>query len=141
DDREQRHRRNAQLDTALGIAEQEVDALARYPWQRRHLLFAIAAVENKYRINEIGAAKRGFAHQAARKFVATHAARAPRWKLSDEVHGLGIESGRIRIVARGQAPRQSRSAIAAFAAPKYDANRRGTFCKRPKSYLRTVIRL
>ena len=51
-------------------------------------LFAIAAVENKYRVDEIGAGKRGFAHQAARKFVATHTARAPRWKLSDEVHGF-----------------------------------------------------
>jgi hypothetical protein len=62
DDREQRHRRNAQRDTALGIAEQQVDTLARYAGQRRHLLFAIAAVENKYRINEIGTGKRGFAH-------------------------------------------------------------------------------
>src|SRR6202158_4259297 len=56
--------------------------------------------------------------------------------------GWAMESGRSRIVARGQAPEQPHSAPHPHATSKrYRQNRRGTFCKRQKSYLQTVIRL
>ena len=49
DHRKQRDRRHAELHAALGVAQQQVDALARDAGQRRHGVFAPGAVLDEHR--------------------------------------------------------------------------------------------
>ena len=64
DHRKQRDGRNAQRHALLGIAQQEVDALARDSRQRWHRLLAVLAVEHEHRIDEVVGGQAVFTHQA-----------------------------------------------------------------------------
>ena len=72
DHREQRERWDAEAHAALGVAEQEVDALARDARQRRHRLLALRAVQHEHRIDQVVGREAMLAHQPAREFVAPH---------------------------------------------------------------------
>ena len=75
-DREQRQRRNAERHARFGVAQQEVDRLARDAGQRRHRLLALRAVEHEHRIDEVVGREPVLAHEPAREIVAPHAAHA-----------------------------------------------------------------
>ena len=83
--REQGERRNRELRAPFGIAQQEVDGLARNAGQRSDGLFALRAVQHEHGIDEIVGREPVLAHEPARKIIAPHAAHAASGILPCEI--------------------------------------------------------
>jgi hypothetical protein len=72
DHREQRQRRDAELDAVLGHRQQQVDADPLDPRHRRHGFALALPVQNEHRIYKVIRRKCVLTHQAPGEVVATH---------------------------------------------------------------------
>jgi hypothetical protein len=81
---EDRHRRDPELETALRVGQQEIDALAGDAGQGRHRIRPPLAVLDERGIDQVARLEPMLPHELARKLVAAHAARPSVGKFSGE---------------------------------------------------------
>src|SRR5690606_38291243 len=74
--REQRQRRNTQLDPRLRSFQQQVDRQALDARHRGHFFTTVLAVQHEHRQNQVVDGQYVFANQATREFVTTVATQA-----------------------------------------------------------------